>query len=90
MITPDVLNVQGSLKLDGVPAVALIQAESHCIGRFRTLQTDNKALRQEDAAVAAQAQRKIWGNLQSISAMVTGHGCRPHVQDMVHQSAVCQ
>ena len=27
--TPNVLDVQGSLKLDGVPAVALVQAESH-------------------------------------------------------------
>lgn len=29
MITPDVSNIQSSLQLDSIPAIALIQAESH-------------------------------------------------------------
>ena len=43
---------------------------------------------QEDAAIAAQVRREMWGNLQSILAMLAGEGCSPHVQEMVHQIAV--
>lgn len=43
---------------------------------------------QEDVAVAAQVRQEMWGNLQSILAMVVGQGCSRHVQDMVHQIAV--
>lgn len=43
---------------------------------------------QEDAVIAAQVRREMWGNMQSIVAMLAGQGCSPHVQDMVHQIAV--
>lgn len=43
---------------------------------------------QEDAAIAAQVRKEMWGNLQSILAMLAGQGCSPHVHDMVHQIAV--
>ena len=43
---------------------------------------------QEDAAIAAKVRQEMWGNLQSILAMLAGQGCSPHVQDMVHQIAV--
>lgn len=43
---------------------------------------------QEDAAIAAQVGKEMWGNLQSILAMLAGQGCSPHVHDMVHQIAV--
>lgn len=43
---------------------------------------------QEDGAIAAQVRQEMWGNLQSILAMLAGQGCSPHVQDMVHQIAV--
>lgn len=43
---------------------------------------------QEDAAIAAQVCKEMWGNLQNILAMLAYQGCSPHVHDMVHQIAV--
>ena len=43
---------------------------------------------QEDAAIAAQVRKEMWGNLQNILAMLANQGCSPHVHDMVHQIAV--
>ncbi len=43
---------------------------------------------EEDAAIAGQVRGEMWGNLQGILSMLAGHGCSPHVQDMLHQIAV--
>lgn len=58
-----------------------------CVSVCLTLQSAAQQS-QEDAVIAAQVRREMWGNMQSIVAMLAGQGCSPHVQDMVHQIAV--